>query len=410
MSNAVPQFPFGWEQGTEDEDPIYTELRRERAVCPVRLGDRSHAWLVTRYADIAAAMSDPAFSRTGTLMNPEPIPEERDKISLELLRRSPDLLINMDPPRHEVVRALIDDALVPRIRSAHQDVRRRAHESFDRMTGHSLPVDLISIFAIPFSVAVVCDLLDVPESDRDPFLTLAEAAYGRTATPDDLQRLFRPVCEVIDTLVSARTANPGTDLISAMATARRGTDRLRRGELLGNLLAFVVAGVNNTATVLGDHVVTLLRDPDQLTVFKQQQRPRLNAVEELLRFSRTQNFTFFRIAVEECELGGVRIKPGEHVIPVNQSGDRDERVHRAPHEMDITRQDMAPILSLGVGPHRCAAADLVRIVLEEALSGLFTRFPDLRLAVPSDQLVWQEPALLRALRTLPVLWTPQDGH
>ncbi len=215
------------------------------------------------------------------------------------------------------------------------------------------------------------------------------------------------VVAMLTALVEAKQDAPGDDLVSALISARDGDEHLSTQELLSTIFQLIVAGHDTTASLIGNSVVALFRNPDQLASLRQDPRKLAAAVEELLRYDAPVPHSTFRYAVEQVEIGGVEIPAGAQVIICLAAADRDAERYRSPEQLDFDRAEVRH-LAFGQGIHHCLGAGLARIEGQLALGSLLRRFPDLRLAVPVDDLHWGhgDGLVLRGLSELPVIPGP----
>jgi cytochrome P450 len=210
----------------------------------------------------------------------------------------------------------------------------------------------------------------------------------------------------IQELVEVRRRQPADDLLSALVRAHEEDgDRLSDRELVTFVFTLVLAGHETTAHLIGNSVAALLCRPDQLAVLRE--RPELwpSAVHELVRWCGVAQVTSLRYAAADVELGGVLIKAGESVLPVLVAANFDPRRYAGPDRLDITRRPEGHgegHVGFGHGPHYCLGAALARQEAEVALHALFSRFPDLALAVSESELAWQPLPGSRRLAELPV--------
>jgi cytochrome P450 len=202
-------------------------------------------------------------------------------------------------------------------------------------------------------------------------------------------------------LARRRRGEPGADLISFLVRAEEDGDRLDEDELLSMIFIIYVAGHITTVNLIGNGVVALLTHPDQLARVRQEPSLTRNLVEETLRYWGPAEQTFPRIALEEVEIDGVRVAKGERVMVSLASADRDPARFADPDRFDVARPDANRHVAFGKGIHVCLGAPLARVEGEIAFGALLRRYPDLRLAVPAEELSWREN-FLRGFRAIPV--------
>jgi cytochrome P450 len=379
-------------------DPFYAQLRRTEPLTRVRLPFGEEAWLATRYADVRLVLSDPRFSRAAAVARDEP-------------RMTPQRLeggiLSMDPPEHTRLRKLVAKAFTAR---RVEMLRPRAHQIadglVDRMIEAGPPADLVESFATPLPITVICELLGVPVADQDRFHVWSEAIVSTTSLPpqqilDYQQNLFGYMAG----LVAQRRETPTDDLVGALVRARdEDNDRLTEDEMVRLAAGLLAAGHETTVTQIPNFVYVLLTHPEELRQLRE--RPDLvpSAVEELLRYIPLGvGAAFPRYALEDIELGGVLVRAGEPVLSAVASANRDEEVFEEAARFDPTRESN-PHIGFGHGAHHCIGAQLARMELQVAISTLLERLPELRFAVPEEELEWKSGLLVRGLKRMPVAW------
>jgi cytochrome P450 len=294
-----------------------------------------------------------------------------------------------------------------------EDMRPRIQEIVDQTLDALMArgeMDLIADFAYRLPVTIICDMLGIPEEHREVF-------HKRS---NDGGRLLDPVPlspqEIADgnannlmaqayfqTLFDLRRRQPGDDLITQLVQAEEDGSKLSNEELTANIILLFGAGHETTVNLIGNGLLALHRNPDQLALLKARPDLIVNAIEEFLRYDSSVQLTG-RVALEEIEdLGGRRIPKGESVLCLLGSANRDPAVYPdRPEQLDIERPNVKP-LSFGGGIHFCLGAQLARIEAEIAILTLLRRLPDLRL-VDADNPQWRPTFVLRGLKQLPARW------
>ena len=398
-ATAAPR-PFPFQQADRlDIDPLYAELRAREPMTRIRMPYGGVAWLATRYEDVRAISADPRLSRQAARGRDDVPRMTRD----ETHRPS---IITADPPDHTRLRRLVAKAFTARrMEALRPRVREMVAASLDAMIAEGPPADLVAHLALPLPIGVICELLGVPYADRDRFRAWSEGVLSTTALPEeDVRRCFTEIGGYLAGLIGRRRTRPTGDLLGTLVSARDDEDRLTEHELVTFGVTLLVAGHETTANQIGNFVYTLLAHPAQLGALYR--RPDLvpGAVEELLRFIPLGSGGGFpRVATEDVEVGGVTVRAGETVFTSGPSANRDESVFDEPQTLDVTRADN-PHVAFGHGVHHCLGAQLARLELTEALSGVLDRLPGLRLAAPDDELPWKVGLRVRGLRALPVAW------
>ncbi len=390
----------------DDPFPLLSGLRDQAGVQPVTLVDGRQAWLVTRYAEAKAALNDPRLSK-----------DMAAALALDGAIVAEGLpgpafahhMLNVDPPDHTRLRRLVAGAFSARrveaMRPVIQAMVDGLLDDVERSLGGG-PVDLVDAFAFPLPFTVICELLGVPLEDRGRLGTHLTILLGPTATPEAhaaAKAGSDVVVAMLESLVAEKATRPGDDLVSALIGARDGDDLLDEQELLSTIFQLIVAGHETTTNLIGNGVVALLHHRDQLAHLEADPTRWPTAVEELLRFDGPVQHATFRYATEPVELGGATIPAGGQVLICLAAANRDGARFTDAEALDVTRTDVRH-LGFGHGIHHCLGAGLARVEGVLALRTLFTRLPNLALAVPSADLRWGrgDGVVLRGLTELPV--------
>jgi nocardicin N-oxygenase len=390
-------YPFG-DPVRLDLHPRYAELRAEQPATRVRLPYGDECWLVTRYEDVKTVLSDARFSRAlaaGREDTPRVTPEAAPAGSM----------LSMDPPEHSRLRRLIAKAFTSRrVREFRPRTQEIVDDLLDDVEKAGPPADLVESLALPLPVSVISQMLGVPREDHRRFRDFSAMVLSTTAyTREEVVAARAALEEYLGELAEQRRRRPGADLMSALVAAH-DDDVLTDKELTQTGVTLLVGGHESTASQFASSVYLLLSRPEQWALLREHPELVPSAVEELLRYIPLgSGGAFARIAKEDIELGGVLVRAGEAVVASTNAANRDERVFTDPELLDLTREQN-PHLAFGGGVHVCLGAQLARGELQVALGSLLTRFPDLRLAVPAEEVPWKEGTLLRSPRELPVTW------
>jgi cytochrome P450 len=397
LTSTARAYPFRDPEALALE-PEYTHLRAHEPMSRIALPYGGDAWLAVRHEDVRTVMSDPRFSRAALL--------ERDVPRTSPRRLVDPTLHTVDPPEHNRLRRLVAAAFSPRqINRLTAYSQRVTDDLLDRIVDHGAPADLVAGLAMPMPIAVICEMLGVPVADRDRFTGWVDVALATTAyPPDEIHEAFAALKDYLTDLVAVRRREPSDDLLGALVSARDNEGRLSEDELVALGVTLLYAGLDTTSAHIGNYVYLLLTNPGQLAALRADPDLLDRAIEELLRYTPTVTSAgFTRIATEDVELGGVLVREGDAVMVHLDVANRDERVFACPEQLDITRKPN-PHLAFGFGPHFCVAARLAKAELRVALGALLQRFPGLRLAVASEDLVWRQGRMVRGLDALPVTW------
>ncbi|GGO50266.1 cytochrome P450 family protein [Streptomyces lasiicapitis] len=374
----------------------YAHLRESAPVRRIAGPDGTPAWLVTRYADVRAALADQRLS----VDKRHALPGSYRGFSLP-----PALdanMLNMDPPDHTRIRRLVVKAFTKhRVESLRAPVRRTADALLDAIEGAGR-ADLVAAYAAPLPITTICDLLGVPADHRRDFTDWTDALIAPDpAKPDRAKETVVAMLGFYTALIADKRERPGEDLLSDLIATRDGGDRLSEDELTSLAFLLHFAGYENAVQLIGNAVLGLLRHPEQLAALRADPALLPGAVEEFMRYDTSAVFSIRRFAREDVTIGGVRVAAGETVFLGLGSAGRDPGRFPDPDRLDLTR-DASGHLALGHGIHHCVGAPLARLELTIAIGALLERFPDLALGVPEEELRWRPSIRARGLLALPV--------
>lgn len=356
-------------------------------------------WLVTRYADVRAVLGDRRMSRN--IFRPD---------AAQLVPGVPVRQVSsaiVDPPAHTRWRKLVAAAFTPRhVEGMRPRIEKIVTELLDRAELAAPPVDLKQALAYPLSIRVLCELLGIEEHQHLRFTELAETALTiNDAGMDTIEAAFVAMQRHSVALVAAKRQRPGEDLLSNLiAVHDEDEGRLSEDELVATILGLFVGGYESTVNQIVKGLLALLRWPDQLAALRADPSLIGRAVDETLRFAALDSgFGSPRYATEDVPVGDVVIPKGATVLVIRQSADRDDSQFDDPDRFDITRGTRQHH-GFGHGPHRCLGAALARLALEVAIGTVVSRFPQLRLAVPAEEIRWDYRLTAAGPESLPVLW------
>jgi cytochrome P450 len=380
----------------QDPYSVHARLRAQRPVARVIMPGGTPAWLVTGYAEARAALTDPRLLKLPRGWRPEP---NSILAAIELH------MLNSDPPDHERLRKLVNKAFTARrVEQLRPRITAIAAELLDDMSTRD-EVDLLTSFAFPLPITVICELLGVPVADRDEFRAWSATIVSNTISPDVFQAHATAMTSYFRKMLAARRRAPADDLLSALVAARDDEDRLTEDELLSMAFLLLVAGHETTVNLIGSGMLALLLNPGELDRLRADPSLLGTAVEELLRYVNPVNNATFRFAGEPLEIGGQQISPDEVVLVSLSGANRDPSRYADPDRLDLSR-DSAGHLAFGHGIHYCLGAPLARLEAEIAFGGLLERFGSMTLAVPADSLRWRPSTLIHGLEALPVRLVP----
>ena len=387
-------------------DP-YPHYERLRTTDPMHVTQHG-AFLASRHAEASLVLRDRRFGK--------------DFVERSKRRYSPDIMqepiframshwmLQQDPPDHTRLRGLVAQAFTAR---RVEDMRPRIQEVVDRTLdaligrGH---MDLIEDFAFRLPVTIICDMLGIPEEHREVFYRGSRDG-GRILEPVPLTPAEIATANVGNTmaklyfeqLFELRRRDPGDDLTTQLVQAEEDGSKLTNEEMTANIILLFGAGHETTVNLIGNGLLALHRNPDQLALLKANPSLITNAIEEFLRYDSSVQLTG-RTTLEDVEdLGGKRIPKGDTVLCLLGSANRDPAVYpHGPDQLDITRPNVKP-LSFGGGIHFCLGAQLARSEAEIAINTLLRRIPSLRLD-DAENPEWRPTFVLRGLKRLPASW------
>ncbi|WNV90526.1 cytochrome P450 [Umezawaea sp. Da 62-37] len=390
-------FPFSAPVGLVI-DPVFAELRENEPVSRIRLPHGGDAWLLTRYVDNRALLTDRRFSRTAAAGPAIP------RLTVEPAGGS--ALSMMDGAEHARLRRMVAPAFsVRRIEKLRPGIARLTDDLLTAMLETGPPAELLEAFALPLPITVIWELLGVPQGNRDHFTGLASRLLSSTAyTREQVQDAIDELSDYLADVIAERRADPGDDLLSELVHARDVDDRLSELELVTLCGTLLGAGYENVANAIANFTVLLTEDPALMARLRAQPELVPNAVEEMLRYAMSGlGVSAPRIATEDVEIAGVLIRRGEAVFASLPSANHDPNAFADPGRVDFDRR-VTGHLAFGHGAHLCLGAVLARVELRIALAAIVRRLPGLRLAVPPDEVPWKLGLTVRGPRALPVTW------
>ncbi|MET9958525.1 cytochrome P450 [Streptomyces sp. NPDC006326] len=379
-------------------DPLLHRLLREEPVALVRMRfGEGHAWLVTRYHLVKEVTSDARFSRALTVGRPVTGMTPHNVAPAQGIGRT-------DAPDHTRLRRLVAQAFNRRRTAAlRADTERTAERLVDTMMRRGAPADLAEHVTGPLPEHVIGRLLGVPAADLGRLQEWRGVILSTDHTPAESSAVKADIAAYFRELAAHRLAHPEDDLFSELSAAQdRG--ELSRPELISLTVMIVLNALDQVRNQSTTMVYALLTHPGQLAALRADPGLLPSAVEELLRFIPQRNGVGMpRIATEDVRVGDVTIRAGDAVYVSYLAANRDPGVFEDPDRLDLTR-DGAPNLAFGHGPHYCLGAALTRMQCLTILSTLLRKAPELRLAVPPEQVRWRRGSINRGPRTLPLAW------
>ncbi|HEY5314421.1 MAG TPA: cytochrome P450 [Pirellulales bacterium] len=391
-----------------DPYPLYARLRTE---APVHWDPYLHAWIVTRYEDVITVLTRFSADRS-------PSPEYFESLGAPEVGPIAQVMVKQmlfqDGAAHSRVRKLASGAFMPgRVRALRDPIQTIATRLLDdieaRGTGR---FDLLAEYAEALPAIVTAEMLGVPTEDhvrlKQWSVTFAEMLGNFQHNPDRLPGVLKAVENLkayFHAAIETERRQPREGLIHTLLTSEVDGDHLSDEEVVANCIVTMVGGLETTTNLIGNGLLSLLRNPDQMTRLRNERELMPAAVEELLRYESPSQHTA-RLAPDDCVLGGKQIRKRQAVIAVMAAGNRDPERFPDPDQLDFDRPDNRH-LAFGWAAHYCFGAPLARIEAQIAFQTLLDRFPLVELT--DEPLVWRENLGLRGLKSLTLSFRSQPG-
>ncbi|MDT0479869.1 MULTISPECIES: cytochrome P450 [Streptomyces] len=366
-----------------DPYPAYAELRANGRV---QYYEPTNQWLVPHHADVSALLRDRRLGRTYQhRFTHEDFGRTAPPAAHEPFHTLNDHgMLDLEPPDHTRIRRLVSKAFTPRtVEQLRPYVTRLAGELVDRLVAEG-GGDLLTDVAEPLPVAVIAEMLGIPEADRAPLRPWSADICGmyELNPPEDVAaRAVRASVEFSDylrELIAERRKNPGDDLISGLIAAHDEGDRLTEQEMISTCVLLLNAGHEATVNATVNGWWALFRNPDQLAGLRADHSLVPRAVEELMRYD-TPLQLFERWVLDEIEIDGTTIPRGAEIALLFGSANHDPATFPNPERLDLTRADN-PHISFSAGIHYCIGAPLARIELAASMTAVLEKAPTLALA------------------------------
>jgi cytochrome P450 len=389
------------------EDP-FPQLHHLRRHDPLHWSPSSHCWVLTRYEDIRFVLGEPRFQIGLELLEQHPaVKGAMDLPFNRIIRRQ---ILSSDPPGHSRMRSIMAKGFTaPRLEQLRPVIQRHVDACIDRGL-EAGSIDLISGFAYRMPFLVICEIMGVPDSERDPLETYTHDLMRCTdPTPmsaEELQRCNIAAVEFRNYFFSlaARRARRTPENIFDEMLAACGEEKLSWEELVANCILLFNAGHDTVVNLFGNGLLALHRNPDQLALLRDDPSLMRGAIEELLRYD-TSIAIARRTATEDVPLRDRSILTGQYVLCLLNAGNRDPEVFEDPDKLDIRRRNVRPI-SFGGGIHHCLGSQLARLEGQIGITSLLARMPELELETLDPP--WRQNVFIRGLESLPARCTRES--
>ncbi|WP_055324401.1 cytochrome P450 [Ralstonia solanacearum] len=386
----------------ENPYPLYETLRAQGPF--VRIGP--NALMTGRYSIVDALLHNRQMGKN--YMDSIRLRYGEEGPKMPLFQGFSRMFLLINPPAHTRLRSMMMQAFNARqIESMRELATVTAHQLIDAFE-QKRSADLVAEFAFPLPVRIICQMLDI---DVDDTMVLGAAASKLAKVFDpapmsagelvETSAAYEELAQYFTKVIEARRAQSGTDLISMLLRVEEDGHKLTHDEIVSNVILLFMAGHETTSNMIGNALIALHRNPQQLDLLRRDPSRMPNAVLECLRYDGSVQVTI-RAAMEDVEVEGEVVPRGTTVFLMLGAANRDPDQFTEPDRLDIGRQD-GRLQTFGAGIHHCLGYRLALIELETALSALFTRLPDLRLT-NLDQLGWNQRGNLRGVNALMAAW------
>lgn len=407
MSESSPDGYFSYPKMRDPGNPLdppaeYLALQAQHPIARVVLPSGRSTWLVTGHELARSILDDRNVSVDRTHPNyPFPVPNPEAVVAQ--LARWTQILLGDDPPLHTARRRmLITEFTVRQSQALRPRIQKIVDEQIDLLLAVGPPADLVKHVSLSVPSRVVCELLGIPYEDHDFFQTRTQMQLELDVPVVDQAKAVDELLAYFEQLISEKERSPGDDLLSRLIVNNRTAHAFDHDALVALGVLLLVGGHETTSNVISLGTAALLNDPKQLAEIKMDPSLVPSAVEEFLRFFSTATATN-RVATTDIEIGGQTIRRGEGMIVMLSTVARDPRVFPSPGTLDI-RRNARNHLAFSHGIHQCMGQNIARVELEIVFDALFTRLPELRLAVPFEELSFKFRALSFGMHELPVAW------
>jgi len=371
--------------------PTFEEMRAAGPVIPIKFPILGRTWITTTHASTSAMVKDNgSFVQEGRHAGKSGVPGMRWWMPGSFRLMANNMLLK-DEPDHRRLRKLVDQAFQRRhVWDMRGDIERLADKLIDDFEGQA-EVDLVGRFSRRLPLAVICELLGLPDQDRQIFSMWTKSAISLRGM-FGLLRMMRPMNKIIAYMrgqIAECRRHPRNGLITELVRAEADGDKLDEDELLSMVVLLLVAGFETTT-----HLV------QKSYLFADTANRMERAVEELARYTSPVQGTKPRFVARDLELFGQQLKRGEIIMALLAAANTDPAEFDQPERLKLDRFSN-PHLVFSSGIHFCLGMQLARVEAQSAISRLYGRYPNLQLAAP-DNLQWMDRAGIRGLTSLPV--------
>ena len=402
--------PINFDDPSFHENPelIFQELRNTAPIQKIILDDGFPVWLISKFNDATEVLRDPRFIKSPNSLRKS----DNDPLKGKTKRASPTYVLRRfhmlasDPPDHTHLRGFAQKAFTPKLIAAMRPrIQQITNELIDKIQANK-KCDFIDDFAYQLPIIVIAELLGLPVEDREKLRNWSDVLIEVQVTEKNKQSIdesSEAFVNYLSNVFALRRRNPGEDLISAFLKLESADDHLTENELYATIFLLIIAGHETTVNLISNGMHSLLSHPIQLILLKTNPNLIHSAVEEMLRYNGPIINSTMRLAAEDIDINGIKIKKGEGVLVIFLSANQDETKFDDSLRFDITRKKNKH-LAFGYGIHFCIGAPLARLECEIAIKTILERLPNIKLDPTADSLEWRASNIIRGLKKFPVVF------
>ncbi len=399
----IPEYPMARAAGCPfAPPPDVMALAERKPLSRVRIWDGSTPWLITGYEECRELFSD---SRVSVDDRAPGFPHWNAGM-LATVHKRPRSVFTSDGEEHTRFRRMLSKPFTfKRVEGLRPTIQQITDDHIDAMLAGPQPADLVSTLALPVPSLVISQLLGVPYEDSEMFQRHANIGLARYATGAETVKGAIGLHKYLARLVETKMETPAEDAVSDLAErVKAGELSVREAAQLGTGL--LIAGHETTANMIGLGALALLENPDQATVLREAEDPKViaNAVEEMLRYLSIIQNGQRRVALEDINIAGEVIRAGEGIVIDLAPANWDPQAFSEPDRLYLHRSGADRNVAFGYGRHQCVGQQLARAELQIVYRTLLRRVPTLRLAVPVADIPFKHDRLAYGVYELPVTW------